>query len=532
MNRRRGQVSTSGTRPSALDRREFLAMLAAPWLVETLGGCRRSAPESEKGALAQAAHEVEVDVRGDEGPFQRLSGVQGSPLPIIEGEPDLTAEYRAHDIANVRVDQDCYPNTLTLGGIFPDEKADPEQASSYHFGEIDKHLAAARAAGAAVLWQASYDIGRSDHWYDLNLGGRAVVDVDRWSRVVERCLEHFTTGWASGLDAAVAHVEFLNEPSGLGGFHGPHAARLVPTFLRFLETVERFNRAHPERPVKAVGPGIPFSIAEWPEWRPKFAEALRKVREAGRSLPVFSFHTYGDDTSPTGNARLARELRTLLDEHGMQATELWNTEWQAGDFLRSHLEIDDRRVRNATKGDVALYGHALAGYALACKARWQGVLTGSYYYRANRRAFPEGKQPPSPKFGRGLAGFFSAEKVPGPLAFQEQLMAKVAAGTPTRCRTELAADGLLTAVGVRSTDGRSFGVLLTSLAKTARNVTVRFAGIEQDGPVSARALLLGRDHEGLAEQALVVPAVAGHGVTVSTSLAPFSSVYVRMGREG
>jgi hypothetical protein len=88
--------------------------------------------------------------------------------------------------------------------------------------------------------------------------------------------------------------------------------------------------------------------------------------------------TYGRDVSPVANERLARALRGLLDRKGVGTTELWNTEWQAGDFLRAHLGVDQERARRATPRERAAFAVGMATYAISCKLRWQGLVAGSY----------------------------------------------------------------------------------------------------------------------------------------------------------
>jgi hypothetical protein len=502
----------SARRPPHLPRRALCA-----GLVSVLAGGCRGERRAQPDVTAATRERAEVDVADSLGRFNRLSGVQGSPLPLVAGDVERTALFRTHHIENARIDQDCSPNTLTLGGIFPDERADPERPESYQFGAIDAHIAAARAAGAAVLWQASYDVGRSDRWAGINLGGRAPRDLARWSRVVTRCLEHFNHRWAGGLDDAVGAVEFPNEPSGLGGFGGTDAKRLVPTFLHFLDTIARYRASHPGTSVRAVGPGIPLSWAEWPTWRPGFDRALASVRASGHSLPVFSFHTYGDDVSPAANARLASELRGLLDSHGMQVTELWNTEWQAGDFLRKSLHVDKQREASSTLEERRRFGAAMATYAIACKLRWQGVLDGAYYYRVNRRAFPPGV--PEPFLGEGT--FLSSPARSGALALHEGLTQLVWSATPVRCRTTLADDGLLTVQGFRSDDARTVSVLVSNLRQRRASLHVSFANAAASAVVGGQAYTLD-ERDALTTRA-VAPRVDARRVVFEASVAPLTS---------
>lgn len=513
--------------PPAPTRRTFgLSVLAActAGLAAACGKKRGHAPQQDTTAGAQ--EEVQIDASRALGAFDRLSGVHGSPAPIVEGEPDLTAGFREVGIERARFPQDCYPNTLTLAGVFPDERADPDVPASYRFEGIDRHVKAARAAGARVLWQSSYDVGGSDRWVGLNLGGRAPEDLERWSRVVTRCLEHFNNGWAGGLEGAVQEVEFVNEPDGLGGFNGPHAKRLLPAFLAFLDTVTRYNQAHPATPVRAVGPGVPLSLAEWPEWKPRFETALKAITSSGRSLPVFSFHTYGRDVSPSANAELARELRALLDAHGLSATELWNSEWLAGDFLRKHLEVDAARVERATDDEQRRYASAMAAYAVACKLRWQGVVTGSYYYRANRRAFPPDQGPPIGEQA-GYGRFFDAQGRPGALALGERLLGQVAVATPRRCAATWTDDGLLAVAGATSDSRKHTSAILSNLATRERVVSIELRGVTVGAGAKAQLTLLDQ-RLALTSVELARPSVKGDRARVELAVPPLASAWLQL----
>ncbi|MFH1469492.1 MAG: hypothetical protein ABIO70_34215 [Pseudomonadota bacterium] len=481
-----------------LTRRRFNALLAGAGTFVAVGG---------RPAHAAGPTPVEADLGAVEGSFRRLSGVQGSPWPIVEGDGVHTARYREHHIDWARFPQDCAPNTLTLGGIFPDAAADPDDPASYRFGEIDQRLEAAREAGCAVLWQASYDLGPTDAWQGLNLGGRPPRDLERWCAVLARCLAHFSVGWTGGLHGAVQAVEFINEPTGLGGFGGRHLPELIPAFACFLDTVAAHNLAHPEAPVRAVGPGVPLCWSDWPAWEPRFTRLLAELRAGGRALPVFSFHTYGDDTSPASNARLARALRALLDAQGFEGTELWNTEWQGGGFLRDHLRIRGATANRATEADLRHYAAGLATYVLSCKLRWQGVVDGSFVYRANQRAFPPGRELPVATLRPGL--FFAPDGTVWPLAQQELLTWRLQQAAPLRCGTAHDDDRLLLARVFRSEDSNTVAMLACNLHPVERSLVLRLRGLPQHRRIVGltSSTLLGA---GLVEEDLPLPGVDPH----------------------
>jgi hypothetical protein len=473
---------------------------------------------------------VHVDYRETIGAFNRLSGAQGSPSPDVEGDREKIELFRDFHVSLCRFPQDCKPNSLTLAAIFPDGAANPDDPASYHFSAVDRHIRSARQAGCEILWQSSYDVGLSDSWMGGNLGGRAPRDVTRWCRVVERCLEHFNNGWNGGFTYGVRYVEFVNEPNGLGGFRGGDASRLIPAFLAFLDMVARYNQKHPDTPVKACGPGIPFSWDEWKSWEPRLRKLLATLKEKKSALPVLSFHTYGRDTSPLANAQIAAAYRRLLDEYGMKGTELWNSEWQGSDFLVKSLGIREPPARaHFTEQELKTFSKGLATYALSCKVRWQGVLDGSSYYLAHMRAFPEGFKSKARENNVYAALMFTPDNRANPLALQEKLTWLIKTRTPMRCRTGLSVDdGLFSALGARSESGETLCLLLCNLKAIPRTVTLELAVPEKTERSSIRLLTFEgeKPFSGAAEK---IPA---KGTWIATmTIAPLESCLLIMGKD-
>ncbi len=419
-----------------------------------------------EAAWSEPELRVEVDFQSVDGELRTLSGVQGSPYPMAPGDVPQVELYRQFAIGLCRFPQDCEPNTLTLSGLFPNARAAPQQPSSYHFERIDAHIRAAREAGCRILWQTSYDVGGTDRWVGLNLGGQAPRDLELWGQVVRRCLEHFNHGWKDGFRETVEMVEFVNEPDGLGGFTGPERQRLVPAFLFFLRVLQTHNQIHPEFPVAAVGPGIPLSWDQWERWRGPLRHLLAEMKRENLKLEVFSFHTYGRQISPRDNRLLAQALRSELDAAGLRQTRLMNSEWQGGDYLRTLLGVPKVRTQVYDERQIGLFREGLATYAVACKIAWQGVVDESCYYLAKRRCVPSTVQ----TAGLDVATLFAPPDRANPLAYQERLWERLARETPLRCRTRDLYAHNIYALGLRSRSGSARGLLLANLRPRAQDL--------------------------------------------------------------
>lgn len=233
-------------------------------------------------------------------------------------------------------------------------------------------------------------------------------------------------------------------------------------------------------PVRGVpaGPGLIVEV--------RMDKTAGPVRAQGLPLPVFSFHTYGDDTSPAANARLAAALRALLDREGFAATALWNSEWQGGADIRRRFGLDGTSPVKLNDGERRIAARGMASYALACKAMWQDSLDGACYYMATRRAFPwllEWTR--SPAVMDTFAVFPPASRTT-PLARQERWMSDLASATPVRCAVTVAgaaSDDLFVLAG-RSAASDRLTVLVASLATAPVTVSVDIADPGPDGPAT------------------------------------------------
>jgi len=195
----------------------------------------------------------------------------------------------------------------------------------------------------------------------------------------------------------------------------------------------------------------------------------------------------------------------------------------AGDFLRAHLELDAADLRTPTADQRRLFAQGVASYALSCKTRWQGLVSGSFYYRAGQRAWPPGESSPFGD-GDGTSGFFSPEGRVGALALHELLTYGIAQRTPERCAIEVADEPHFTALGLRGAGAA--GVLLASLAPTARLVRVAFDG----GPALsvARVVSMDTDAEALVEQEVPLARAVDGSLLVEVTLGPLQAAVIEL----
>ena len=400
--------------------------------------------------------DIVVDTTAVEGTINPLNGVQSGPRPLVRGDADLTSHFQAAGVDHVRLPQDTLPNNLTLGGIFPDPRADPDDPSAYDFSRIDLFMQAIVDAGIEPLWEAMYDIGPSD---GLTPGdhplqfGRYPRNPAVWAAVIQHALKHFNDGWANGHQWNVTYVEFINEPFGLGGCQSDEAGveacwDLFQTFVAAVHTYE----AETGRDIQIVGPA---EVLE-PHMVDGVLSRLRRLldRIQPQDLDYLSVHPYGADT-PEDALTVMQAVRDLLDTYhpggkDFSQVGLWASEWQT-------MGPGEDPQRSAHVG----------AFNTAVKILWQGLVDRSTLYRADRWAQAHGQIPGADgqvdcpdEIECAESPYFTADGQPKPAYYPWLALAEMAQETPQRLALTEALPDIYALAGGNA-DGTHLGLLLT-----------------------------------------------------------------------
>jgi xylan 1,4-beta-xylosidase len=305
-------------------------------------------------ALAQN-RTVTVDAGKSTGQIKSLTGVNGGPAPMREGLPNLVQQYRQTNIDMVRthdymgptdIDARFEPDDPTLawlvpdptvrhqivaagnlGSIFPDWSKDPENPASYRFGPTDEAIAAIVASGAEVY----YRIGRS--WAAHNT---PPPDFDKFASVVKHVEMHYNQGWAKGFHDHIRYWEFWNEPETFWG--GPPAQ----FFVLYDKTARALKSAEPSLKVGGPALAVPFTAQPYRE------DFLDYCREHKVPLDFYSWHNYTDGSAdPLEPARLAKQFRKIIDEHGFPQAESILSEYNRSADFTEPMKAELRSADNA-----------------------------------------------------------------------------------------------------------------------------------------------------------------------------------------
>jgi xylan 1,4-beta-xylosidase len=340
---------------------------------------------------------LQVDAGRVVGEIRTFQGVNGAPAPVMAGLPNLVQQYkelrinvvRTHDLmgpADVDAKFDFKNSDLAWlipddkqraavveagnrSTVFPDINADPERPESYNFAPTDRVLADILASGATVFFR----VGRS--W---GANSEPPANFDKYASAVKHIAMHYNQGWANGFHYDIKYWEFWNEPD--GGFWSSTPTQFYPLYEK---TARALKSVDPTLKVGGVGLADPTHAGPYREGFLDYCAAHQVP------LDFYSWHTYARESEDAyGAARLAGNMRSLLNSHGFPKAESilseWNLSW---DFTAQ--EADELRgAHNAAFiGAVLTYlqdASLDAAIFYRGDAAWMGLfdLQGKYYKTA------------------------------------------------------------------------------------------------------------------------------------------------------
>ena len=350
------QSMSSNRGRSALATAAALFAILAGMLAGT-AGAQASDPGSERSRPAgnepAGLRKLTVDASKITGRYRSLQGVNGAPAPgfhkpirfqfggwNVPEETDATPGYRKARIDLIRT-HDAYgpgdidatfpdaPNTLIDGArtalsLFPNPDADPADPDSYNFGPTDKLIASIKGIGAEVIFR----LGRSE-------GSNVEVpkDFDRYAEVARHIVLHYNQGWANGFHYGIRYWEVWNEPDLGRLFWGGTAPEYFTLYEKIARAVKKADRR-----ALVGGPAISRPNDTNNPWLDDF---LAYVRAKKLPLDFYSWHWYATDSAdPQDFTRIAHNIRSRLDQHGLRKTLSMLNEWNYGlmEPLPSDLE--------------------------------------------------------------------------------------------------------------------------------------------------------------------------------------------------
>lgn len=288
---------------------------------------------------------VTVDASVSIGALQPLLGVDGAPGPgghkpeyfkfggwNMRDDVDASEGYRRAHIELVRTHDGYGPGDIDAkfesasapgGGLisakrdvltlFPDPNAAPDNPASYRFGPTDKLITSIVNVGAQVLFR----VGRSE-----GADPTPPANFDHYAAIVKHMVLHYNKGWDHGFHYGIRYWEIWNEPDLGKLFWSGTSAQYVELYTKLARAIKE---ADPEALVG--GPAI-AKPNDHTEYRDGFMRALRANHAP---FDFYSWHWYATDSNdPRDFVRIAQDLRTRLDNFGLNKTQSFLTEWNYG----------------------------------------------------------------------------------------------------------------------------------------------------------------------------------------------------------
>ena len=199
--------------------------------------------------------------------------------------------------------------------IFPNFDADENDPESYVFAPTDSYLEDIESVGTKIFYRLGASI---EHGYKK--GTYPPLDYEKWARICEHIIRHYTEGWADGYKFDIEYWEIWNEfdlnlPNGTN----PCWQGTNEQFYDFYCTVTKYLKG--KFPHLKIG-GPASSDGQNDEVIGAF---LEEVKKQGAALDFFSYHWYGVDMNYLVN--FMRGVNEVLDKHGFGDVPVFLNEW-------------------------------------------------------------------------------------------------------------------------------------------------------------------------------------------------------------
>ena len=283
--------------------------------------------------LASFGAEISVDFSRETGPVKPVNAVGAPPMTspvrhfLFHYLKEAGIPYsRLHDPygeygSNVFVD---VPN------LFKDFDADENDPANYDFAFTDILVKNLMDNGVEPFYRLGVTIENYPQVRSYRLD--PPKDPEKWARICEHIVRHYTKGWANGFSYKISYWEIWNEadinpdPKQSMMWKGTFA-----DYCRLYEvTAKHLKEKHPDIKVGGYAScgfaaALPGNTNERKKyWLQCNRDFLAYVREHKCPLDFYSYHSYNDIGTVLREIDAAEKT---LAEFGFAGTETWLNEW-------------------------------------------------------------------------------------------------------------------------------------------------------------------------------------------------------------
>ena len=230
---------------------------------------------------------------------------------------------RLHDVGDPYVD---------IASVFPNFDADADDPASYDFVFTDHLLAQLNEAGV----EPYYRLGPTIENAGVRVAPRHIFppkDYEKWARICEHIIAHYTEGWANGFTYQITYWEIWNEPDNNQMWTGT-----PEEYYRLYDVASKHLKKRFGNKIKVGGfascgfyavntvNANPFGCTRETElkWVKFFQNFMEYVKEHNSPLDFFSWHSY----APTKQTvEMDAWVHEQLLAYGYPDTELHLNEW-------------------------------------------------------------------------------------------------------------------------------------------------------------------------------------------------------------
>ncbi len=227
---------------------------------------------------------------------------------------------------------------VDVNNIFRNFDADPEDPASYDFDLTDEYLKVCELGGCEPYYRLGSKI---EHW-KKKYNTLPPADFKKWAVICEHIIRHYCYGWADGFHMKITYWEIWNEPD-LDPDDSTHKRCWGGTAKEFYQlfriTLDHLKTCFPE--LKIGGPAVanPYGI----EWIEGLFNSLGEIKP-----DFFSWHIYAYDVTKIQDR--IREMRLLLDKHGLTECESILNEWNYVKGWEDETWIYSLKMEKSLKG--------------------------------------------------------------------------------------------------------------------------------------------------------------------------------------
>lgn len=295
------------------------------------------------------------------------------------------------------------PNVVDISSIFKDFSKDENDPASYDFFYTDKYVQTTFAAGTKPFFRLGESIEHGEKKYNVH----PPQDFNKWARICEHIISHYTEGWADGFNYDMEYWEIWGEPD------CKDKSLWTGTQQEFFDlyeiTAKHLKSRFPH--LKIGGPGLSQTAFSDITWGGEFLEYM-----SAQNVPIdfFSWHIYADNTDEF--IKMSNGVQELLDKNGYTQTENIMNEWNYVKDWTDNFTYSIKQI-------IGVKGAAFEA-AVMCTAQLKTTVDMAMYYDARPSGF------------NGIFDFYTMEPLKGyyPIKMFSELYAL---GTQVECLNDM-----------------------------------------------------------------------------------------------